>query len=831
MIEARTQRTNLDKPEQTPRFMAQKRRRLSVARFGVVGVMCICACISVAQVPNVSGQMATPIPGVGHHYLGLQSDLLTETVNPATGSVSVRLTLPTPPSRGMNIPFSLVYNSSGLWQLQYSSGAGEELWENATSADNGIGWSYSFPLLTLTSTAATAVSDVADGQQYQVYSCDFLADYVFQSIDGSRHELPLSPADSPSDNPQCNNTNGLPSNNFLSGSDDDWYFGSTTGIAPGPSYNSNPNSVTLDTNPPPVTVSGADGTVYKFSSFWPSDAPTFVTNSQPLMSYSSTIEDRNGNIATVSYSTGAVVESMQYQGSISYTDTSGRTAVSVGPVNPSNDQSTVNIAGLSQPLTVQWGSVSSSFEGAGSSLYPPPNGVLGGCSPTALPAFPAGQEGFPASVTESGKVPNIIQSVTLPNGQAVTFSYDSATGLLQQITYPTGAYIRYTWGANPLSEVLYGTTTNTGVIDPAGNAVPGYCDMTYGIPAVVGRDVSYDGVSVALHQAFSYSTVWPVGGGGMVYGWSSKSTTVTTTDNIDPTASSVVTYNYEPVQSDWQNLNFGVPIIQDLTPVEASVQTQNSSGQMLRTITKNWLDQYTEACAMTTLDNGSTNGTFYTYGPYSQVTDDKEFDYGLLASLTCNTATYPFEWAQSSGPTGSGSGNATPTKEIKTAFDNIANLTNGGMLYTAPSSVRTYGAGGALMSETDVSYDQSALASANPPQFDTQLAAPGATVRGNPTTITKRCWPSCQDAPSYYTWDIAGQLTSNTDAVGNTTCFSHQDNFVGGSNPSSCNPTSSGSGTDSYLTMIDPPHANGVSHATWYQYTSVGKSTIRYRLK
>src|ERR1039458_949163 len=63
-----------------------------------------------AQVPSAGGEMASPIPGVGHHYLGMSSDLLTETVNPATGSVSVSINLPTPPSRGFTLPFSIMYN-------------------------------------------------------------------------------------------------------------------------------------------------------------------------------------------------------------------------------------------------------------------------------------------------------------------------------------------------------------------------------------------------------------------------------------------------------------------------------------------------------------------------------------------------------------------------------------------------------------------------------------------------------------------------------------------------------------------------------------------------
>ena len=104
---------------------------------GVFSVFCAYAADASAQVPNVTGQMAPPAPGVRHHYCGLQSGIPSETV-PATGSVSVNLTVPSPTSRSINVPFSLIYNSSGVWQLSYAGS-----------------WSCSFPLLSSSTNAAT----------------------------------------------------------------------------------------------------------------------------------------------------------------------------------------------------------------------------------------------------------------------------------------------------------------------------------------------------------------------------------------------------------------------------------------------------------------------------------------------------------------------------------------------------------------------------------------------------------------------------------------------------------------------------------------------------
>jgi hypothetical protein len=53
-----------------------------------------------AQIPSVTDVTAPPTPGVGHETI--QDNV--ETVNPANGSLSIRIGVPLPPSRGVNIP-------------------------------------------------------------------------------------------------------------------------------------------------------------------------------------------------------------------------------------------------------------------------------------------------------------------------------------------------------------------------------------------------------------------------------------------------------------------------------------------------------------------------------------------------------------------------------------------------------------------------------------------------------------------------------------------------------------------------------------------------------
>ncbi len=73
-----------------------------------------------AQVPNVDNFTSTPIPGAGHDYIHLPS----ETVNPANGSLSIRIEIPLPSGRGLSQPFFLSYDSDGLHYLASTGGLG-----------------------------------------------------------------------------------------------------------------------------------------------------------------------------------------------------------------------------------------------------------------------------------------------------------------------------------------------------------------------------------------------------------------------------------------------------------------------------------------------------------------------------------------------------------------------------------------------------------------------------------------------------------------------------------------------------------------------------------
>lgn len=62
------------------------------------------------QITDVTNVTSTPIPGRGHDYI----KLLSETVSPANGAVSLRIQVPTPPGRRLSLPFAFAYDSKRL---------------------------------------------------------------------------------------------------------------------------------------------------------------------------------------------------------------------------------------------------------------------------------------------------------------------------------------------------------------------------------------------------------------------------------------------------------------------------------------------------------------------------------------------------------------------------------------------------------------------------------------------------------------------------------------------------------------------------------------------
>ncbi len=344
------------------------------------------------QITNVTGETSTPIPGAGHDYI----KMLSETVNPGDGSVSVRISVPVPKSRGITIPFSFAYDSNGV-HLVADNGEGSGTWASNNSYLASGGWSYTVPMLTQTE-ATQQRQYIIDNMPYY-YTCSYFIDYVFEDPTGGRHALGLSYVPPSTD---CQRVQ-YPPTSFYSGGDD--YYSASM----------------ASTYPFPVTVTDLDGTQYSLPGYGSAYHPG---SNSSMTALATTVTDRNGNQASVDDLGG---------GAFNIIDTVGRAVSSSGFGSSGN---TVNISGLPTPsYTITWGTASANFSRPGDNLVLSDGYCNGGIA--------ADQETQP-----------VITAISLPNGQEYQFKYDSTYGLLNKIIYPDGGYVRYVWGTRPLANFI-----------------------------------------------------------------------------------------------------------------------------------------------------------------------------------------------------------------------------------------------------------------------------------------------------------------------------------------------------------------------------------------
>jgi len=380
--------------------------------------------------------------------------------------------------------------------------------------------------------------------------------------------------------------------------------------------------------------------------------------------------------------------------------------------------------------------------------------------------------------------------------------------LVNQITYPSGGYVHYTWTVNSLSEPGYFEE-----FAPNQNT---YCSYQYDVPAVKQRTVSFDGVHVALTQTFAYTTTWNSSNSLL---WNSKSTTVTTTDNITGLVSTT-SYTYSPLPAPTQVND--LRSFAALIPVEQTVVYENAAGTALRTTGKVWYDPYELYSQQTILSDSTatakpTSQTTYTYGAGAQITDKQEYDYGAGAPgpLLRNTVTKYQSFA------------ATPIYPSASS------------IFNKPCQNIVYDGSGNRYSETDYYYDGgTALCPSTAPtqtlsgtggytgHDETNYGVSSTAPRGNLTQKTQ--WGSTGTSPvTTYTYDETGQALSMKDPCGNATCgdmtgtshtttYSYADSYSSGTPPGA---------TNAYLTKKTDPLGHIVTFAYGYADGQLTSST------
>ena len=689
---------------------------------------------SVAQISDVTNSTSTPIEGAGHDYI----KLLNESVNPANGSVSLRIQVPTPQGRGLSLPFAFAYDSNSAKHVaSWNDGGGGVGWADNTAYLGRGGWSYSVPTLTV-----LQVTESLGGGHHGL--CVYDADFVFQDETGGRHSLYLSIDESPLSSCQWA-TPILPVQKLTAG---DWVY-----------------QAALTAINAPVRVADADGSVYAFGLWGFGGHPGGTDNE--YSSLVSSIEDRNGNVITVHDLNS------QHPGAFSATDTLGRTLLSSSGFGTSGD--TISVSGLPNPYTVVWetntgGGVQNIGQKA---IYISPNGCSG--IPTPMPG------GGPA-----------IKQINLPNGRSYSFEYDANYGLLSKIKYPSGGSISYTYTLNPLSEFQS---------FPDQTGLPNGCTFEYDTPAVQTRTVSFDGVRPALTQVFTYNnpaTTWD----GTGTKWTTKTTTVTTTDNLSGLAYTTV-YSYTPFTAAHQPNDYSS--FQPQLPLEHTVIT-TAAGNTLRTVTKGWLNPYELQSVQTSLGAATarTSLTTYAYGSGAQVTERDDYDYGTGAAgplLRKTTTTYQTFVASPIYPAGAS-------------------------IFDRPCKQIVYDGSNNPLAENDYFYDGGTALCATAPlnllpgtgnytgHDETNYGTTVAVSRGNVTQMVQLVTGGTSPMTTY-TYDETGQRLSETDPCGNvgcsdmtsgqhTTTFLYADSYTvlsGGQNVTYTPATS----TNAFLTTVTDP--------------------------
>jgi RHS repeat-associated protein len=741
-----------------------------------------------AQLINVADDTSTPIPGVGHDYI----HMLSETVNPANGSVSLRIQLPTPTGRGLNFPFALTYDSGKVHHFM-SSKTGYGGWVGDFSASTG-GWGNTMPLLSYQTWNINIPGFEGEPTDYYCY---YASGYMFQDFSGSQHALGLAVVDN--DAPSGNSANcrnlaittksrygaetvalGYDSGVIAS------YPSSDCGVVPGSYPHCNYAS-------PPVTITDLSGNVFTFSG---GNSIALPSAGNTGYYWPNSIEDRNGNEITISDPTSYAATVI---------DTLGNPVVAFGSSGAvySNVSPSYTVGGL--VYNVAYTTTAAN--------YTIPTLQVGSVPSVDVPCV-LGPNVSEGSGEGQASPQTVIHSITLPNLQAYTFYYGADNpnpgyanpyGLLSEIDYPDGGWVRYTW---KLSDTYAELTTFDAALKnglPAGQGDLNACNYQYQIPVVATRTIGYGSESAAAQtQKFTYNTTW----NSNSLTWTGKATTVSTTDNILGESAQTI-YNYVDCEcSALEPPDFPYTSAAQI-PVEQSVKYYdwgNITTPML-TETKAWVSTSILNCVFDTPSTNQSTGHFYTYS-YDRVSDDKEYDYGQLAASTC------------SGPLVTAPNSPVPAREVSTPMQGFTNplLNRESPPFGLPQEEVIYDHGSAI-EETDYGYDAIANGTTLFPvsatnHDETNFGVSAVGNRGNLTSSTKKCLVGCTvDATTTFTYDETGQVHTMTDPCAGGVCSdiagtNHTTTYSFTDNPTSGNPSGN---SNAYLTQITYPKVNGVT--------------------
>ncbi len=733
--------------------------------------------------------VAHPVPGVGHDYI----HALSETVSPANGTVNLKIAMPTPSGRGLSMPFALTYNSGQVQHFGSNSPGCGSLDGGHCAGGPGLsrsvgGWSDTLPYTVVPS------EDVPLYPSQSQSWCTVSTSYNFYDPTGVSHPLGIAAISGVQGSGNYQNQNACasihysPTSCFTSSSGFNGCSGGYpyTAVSQGgdsqveasfaPCSGTGATEGNCSTGYPAFMVTDLHGTKY-----------TFPEATGGIL-YPSTWEDRNGNVISIAGCYGCGNGTSSAPDIVK--DTLGKTLIqrnySAGAGNNNyNEVTSYVVGGLTFTPTYQ--PVTASFD----------------ASQAAVQVGPA----LPPNVTcaayfQVSQGSDEISAFKLPNGQQYTFQYDTTWGLIKEIDYPNGGWVRYTWKLSDNDNQLASFSGfNSNAQNGYQNAQPyvGACNYQYQTPVVATREVGYSaGSAPAQTQVFTYNTQWDTKDNRV---WDTKTTTVQTTDNVTGLTQTTI-YTYAPVYQAPQPNTQG-----QLNPqlsVEQSVVYEDWNGAKLETINKTWQDQFLLGQEQTVLPNGltaQTNTQYINAFPVLPIEKD-EYDFGT-----------------------------TPVLSRKTIYSYYQ--------YDQPNQIVTQDAQGNRRAETDAYYDgQTSLGQASTAvpvaaavsglpsgTHDEQNYGQSSTLpRGNPTTILR--WLNTGGTvATTHTYDETGQVISSTDGCGNATCSdvsgsNHTTTYSYADSPSNGNAAGN---SNAYVTQVTDPLGHPQKFS--YNYTNTTLAT------
>jgi RHS repeat-associated protein len=422
-----------------------------------------------------------------------------------------------------------------------------------------------------------------------------------------------------------------------------------------------------------------------------------------------------------------------------------------------------------------------------------------------------------AICSEKSTIWTVPSKITFPNGLFYSFTYESTNGQLTSITLPSGATISYTY-----AEAFYESDTP----DPNGWRVQ-------------TRTVTQGTQSYVWHYSYAFAP-------------SSILPQFETTTVIDPLGNQTIYHSTHLANGGAAFATTGPDVGGSAQITEVDFYSGNGSGaQLLKKVqTEYWTVEILKPKATTTTVYSSLPGDA------TVVKNRVETDYDTQTISAWDTVGNPVtahitrgNVVESREFTYDSSGN-NPALARRTHFTylsdtnsqylnlNMSDRVTDKSVYecvaqacTPPGTIGSYGtpySGGTLVSETQYTYDDTAVVNADNlptppasvPGHDDADYGTSYTLRGNPTHTkiwlnTSNSWVTTSNI-----YDVLGHLVSTTDPGGHTSTMSYSDDWNGWNLTTACLPSS-----NSFAFLTDAANALGQHrHTTYFPCTGQTQS-------